>query len=299
MSAERSRQCVVCLANELDPKWNDKGYEWLQCRNCQSVQTTTTMEEAQLQEHYNDTYYEGHKDEIVNGRYVDYIGSRSFIQSNLRRRIDWALPHLNQQSGQRWLDVGCAAGFLLDVVRDYGYSPYGLDYAEFGPRYARQHLDMPNARQGTLDSIPSDFPTTFDVISFIDVLEHVPNPRETLLKTIELTAPGGYIIGETFDPTCLVANITGDKWHAVDPPNHLTIISEKGIAQLMEARGLELVQATRMVRWLSLPSVLTKFPLTVGIAGWMNNTPLKQLGIPIWLNDVVTWIYHKPAPEKP
>jgi 2-polyprenyl-3-methyl-5-hydroxy-6-metoxy-1,4-benzoquinol methylase len=299
MSGERSRHCVVCLAPDLLPKWSDKGYKWLQCQNCQSVQTTVTMEEAQLQEHYNDTYYEGHKDEIINGRYVDYIGSRNFIQSNLRRRIDWALPYLHVQSGQRWLDVGCAAGFLLDVVREYGYVPYGLDYADFGPRYARQYLDMPNARQGTLESVPTDFPTKFDVISFIDVLEHVPNPRETLLKTIELTAPGGYIIGETFEPTSLIANITGEKWHAVDPPNHLTIISQKGIAHLMQAQGLELVQSVRMARWLSIPSVMTKFPWGVHIASWVNNTPLKQIGIPIWLNDVVTWIYYKSAQENP
>ena len=281
----------MCGSTQSTRLWVAKGYEWSRCDACQGLQVTHLPTPETLDELYNKHYYEGYKEDYDMSRYVDYVGQRSFIQANLRRRVTWARKHLALESGATWLDVGCAAGFLLDVVREHGYAPYGLDYSDFGPAYAQDELQMPNVRQGTIDALPEDFPGAFDVVSYIDVLEHIPCPRDVLQKSIDLVAPGGYLIGETFDPNSWFAQKTGAAWHAIDPPNHLNILSLNAIDNLMRSSGLTHVASASFPRTISLPTIASK--LYRRAAPTLFRSPLRNVGIPLWFNDVVIWLYRK------
>jgi SAM-dependent methyltransferase len=281
----------MCGSASTTPLWSAKGFDWTRCENCHGIQVKVLPTPEELDNLYNKNYYEGHKEDYDMSRYVDYIGQRSFIQANLKRRSDWAIKQLQVKPGATWLDIGCAAGFLLDEVRKQGFSPYGLDYSDFGPNYAQKELGMPNVRQGTIDDPPSDFPAHFDVISYIDVLEHIPCPSDVLTRTAEFVAPGGYLIGETFDPNSWFARAMGPSWHAIDPPNHLNILSLEGIDRLMRARGLKLVARASFPRTISLPSIATK--LFRPVAPALYHSPLKNAGVPLWFNDVVIWVYQK------
>jgi SAM-dependent methyltransferase len=155
-------------------------------------------------------------------------------------------------------------------------------------------LKLPNARQGTLDNMPTDFPKTFDVISFMDVLEHLPSQYDSLTRAAQLVSHGGYVIGETFVPHSTTAEWLGKNWHAIDPPNHLAVLSPKAIDGIMTSHGLHMVASTRMARRLSLTSVATKFGRIGGrIAQWMEKTALNQVGVPIQLFDALLWMYRK------
>ncbi|MBE0688808.1 MAG: class I SAM-dependent methyltransferase, partial [Anaerolineae bacterium] len=176
-------------------------------------------------------------------------------------------------------------------VREHGYAPYGLDYSDFEPAYAQDELQMPNVRQGTIDALPEDFPGAFDVVSYIDVLEHIPCPRDVLQKSIDLVAPGGYLIGETFDPNSWFAQKTGAAWHAIDPPNHLNILSLNAIDDLMRSSGLTHVASASFPRTISLPTIASK--LYRRAAPTLFRSPLRNVGIPLWFNDVVIWLYRK------
>ncbi|MCA9902630.1 MAG: class I SAM-dependent methyltransferase [Anaerolineae bacterium] len=281
----------MCGATQSTRMWAAKGFEWSRCEVCRSLQVTHLPTPETLDELYSKNYYEGYKEDYDMRRYVDYIGQRSFIQGNLKRRVTWAQKHLALDAEATWLDVGCAAGFLLDVVHEHGFLPYGLDYSDFGPEYAQRELHMPNVRQGTIDALPEDFPRVFDVISYIDVLEHIPCPQDILQKSIDLVAPGGYLIGETFDPNSWFAQTSGAKWHAIDPPNHLNIMSLKAIDNLMVSRGLSLVARGSFPRTISVPTIASKLYRQAAPA--LYRSPLRNLGIPLWFNDVVIWMYRK------
>ena len=284
--------CRVCGAQDTQPLWAAKGFDWTRCARCGGIQVARLPSPEMLDDLYNRNYYEGHKEAYDMSRYVDYIGQRTFIQANLRRRVEWGIKHMQAAAaGRSWLDIGCAAGFLLDEVRQRGFAPYGLDYADFGPSYAQTHMNMPNVRQGTIDALPADFPAHFDVISYIDVIEHLPCPGDVLSRTTDLLAPGGYLIGETFDPNCWFARVCGPAWHAIDPPNHLNILSLTGIDHLMQGRGLKLVARASFPRTISLPTIASK--LYRKAAPMLYHSPLRNAGIPLWFNDVVIWIYQK------
>jgi SAM-dependent methyltransferase len=297
MTSTETFMCRVCgSATTLKPLWQVRGFQWATCETCGSLLVPEVPTAEFWQTFYADDYYAGGEaDELRVGAYVDYVGHRAFIQANLRRRVAWAVQQMQRSSGC-WLDIGCAAGFLLDEVRRTGFAPYGLDYAAFGPAYAREHLQLPNARQGTLDDFPADFPRQFDVISFMDVLEHLPNQHDALQRAVDLLAPGGFVMGETFVPESAIARFTGRWWHAIDPPNHLAILSPKGIETLMSANKMRLVGAVFMPRRLALSSVISKFGgLGKKLATQVEARPaLSGLGIPIQLFDARLWLYQKP-----
>jgi len=286
--------CQLCLSKDWRPLWQVRSYDWAACDVCGSWQVMNPPAQEFFVDFYGNDYYQRTKDTPMrDGAYVDYIGHQNFIQNNLRQRMLWALPFMGSEQ-HSWLDVGCAAGFLLDVVRENGFAPYGLDYAPFGPQYAREQLHLPNARQGTLDTIPTDFPPQFQVISFMDVLEHLPNQHEALKRACDLCEPGGYVLGETFVPECRLARTLGPWWHAVDPPNHLLLLGTVGIDQLMTREGFTLVAESYQPRRLSVASLVSKFGgLGKQLASRLNNGGVSAWGVNIQLWDARLWLYRK------
>jgi len=286
--------CQLCHHKDWRPLWQVRHYDWAACNICDSWQVMNKPSETFFVDFYGNDYYQRSKDTPMrDGAYVDYIGHQMFIQNNLRQRLLWALPYMGTKRGA-WLDVGCAAGFLLDVVREKGFSPYGLDYAPFGPQYAREQLHLANARQGTLDSIPTDFPDYFQVISFMDVLEHLPDQQAALQKACNLCEPGGYVLGETFVTESRLARSLGPWWHAVDPPNHLLLLGTAGIDQLMTNQGMSLMAESYQPRRLSVSSLVSKFG-TLGkrIATRLNTGRISAWGVNIQLWDARLWLYRK------
>jgi len=204
------------------------------------------------------------------------------------------LNQVDRKNAGDWLDVGCAAGFLLSVVKQYGLMPWGLDFSDFGPRFARKELDIPGARQGTIESLPKDFPEDFDFVSFIDVLEHTTDPKTPLVQCSKAVKPGGYLVGETFDPVSTFAKMTGIKWHAIDPPNHFTVISLQAINSILTSQNMEFVGVVYLSRRLSLGTIAAKFGKQgIALSRKIFKVNLNEFGIPIWIKDAALWIYKK------
>lgn len=294
INEQSTHTCRVCGAKQTVGLWSVGGFDWEKCCSCRSLQTTRVCTASELAQYYASDYYEGYKGRQDQGAYINYIGQRAFIQSNLQKRVDWALRCMDIADGADWLDVGCAAGFLLDVVRGYGYAPWGIDYSDYGPHFARTSLAISGARQATIEALPADFPRCFDVITAIDVVEHVTHPQDMLVRCTNYLKPGGYLVCETFDPTSLLARVAGPHWHAIDPPNHFAILSLAGIDMILRQQGLKLVRTIRLPRWLSIPAIATKFgPAGRYVSGKLHESRLAAIGIPILLNDVVLWVYRK------
>lgn len=111
-----------------------------------------------------------------------------------RARLTWAkvvseIARLQPNLGGRWLDVGFGSGSLLTTADEFGYDTVGLDLRQDsvdrlrGYGYQAERCDL-------LDYVP---PAPFDVVSFADVLEHMPFPGRALQRAHELLAPGGLV----------------------------------------------------------------------------------------------------------
>src|SRR5262245_51265165 len=101
------------------------------------------------------------------------------------------IRHIPVPEGKRLLDVGCGAGWFLRISKKLGAIEQGVEPNEYAAHLAlEQGL---NVFHGTLESFAAQIATQtqFDIITANHVLEHVPEPVETLRVMKRLLAPGG------------------------------------------------------------------------------------------------------------
>jgi 2-polyprenyl-3-methyl-5-hydroxy-6-metoxy-1,4-benzoquinol methylase len=91
----------------------------------------------------------------------------------------------------RHLDVGCALGSMLQEAKAAGWDPMGIETSEFAAKYAAEHTGCP-VYAGTLQK--AAFPSgSFDVVTLMDVIEHVPEPFELIGEIYRVLRPGGVV----------------------------------------------------------------------------------------------------------
>jgi 2-polyprenyl-6-hydroxyphenyl methylase / 3-demethylubiquinone-9 3-methyltransferase len=98
-------------------------------------------------------------------------------------------------AGKRVLDVGCGGGILSEAMAREGASVTGIDLADAPLQVARLHLlesklDV-NYRKGAVEALALEQPASFDVVTCMEVLEHVPQPQQHVAACAQLVKPGG------------------------------------------------------------------------------------------------------------
>lgn len=116
-------------------------------------------------------------------------------------RLDWihALADLNQK---RVLDVGCGGGILADSMARKGANVTGIDLASKSLRVAQLHAletGTPNIqyREVSVEALAQEQPASFDVVTCMEMLEHVPDPSSVVRACAELVKPDGWVFFST------------------------------------------------------------------------------------------------------
>ena len=111
------------------------------------------------------------------------------------------VAHLATSHAGRWLDLGCAYGFLVGEARAGGFEAVGVDVSAYA--LSRASTDTPDASGRLTRSCIETLPfadETFDVVSAFDVFEHLVDPQCALPEIRRVLRPGGALIGATPDP---------------------------------------------------------------------------------------------------
>ena len=116
-------------------------------------------------------------------------------------RLDWihALADLNRK---RVLDVGCGGGILADSMARKGADVTGIDLASKSLRVAQLHAletGTPNIqyREVSVEALAQEQPASFDVVTCMEMLEHVPDPGSVVRACAELVKPDGWVFFST------------------------------------------------------------------------------------------------------
>jgi SAM-dependent methyltransferase len=111
------------------------------------------------------------------------------------------LPYLLRRARPaRALDVGCAKGFLVDMLRRNGVEAFGADVSEYAldaaPQEVRPHLRRANICEDRLPVLDNHF----DLVTCLEVIEHLPDPSPALKETTRVLASRGLAFFSTPSP---------------------------------------------------------------------------------------------------
>ena len=118
-------------------------------------------------------------------------------------RLDW-IDKLSPISGLRALDVGCGGGILADSMARKGAHVVGIDLSTKALKVAQLHAleaQTPNVayREVSAEALAAEAPGAFDVVTCMEMLEHVPDPASVVQACATLVKPGGWVFFSTIN----------------------------------------------------------------------------------------------------
>ncbi len=118
-------------------------------------------------------------------------------------RLAW-ITSLSRIGGQQVLDVGCGGGILADAMARAGAQVTGIDLATKALRVAQLHAleaQTPNVvyQEISVEALAQERPGSFDVVTCMEMLEHVPDPASVVRACSALVKPGGWVFFSTLN----------------------------------------------------------------------------------------------------
>jgi 2-polyprenyl-3-methyl-5-hydroxy-6-metoxy-1,4-benzoquinol methylase len=210
----------------------EKVYDIVDCQTCSFRFVHPPPDEDELSAYYERAFETS---------YGNYVRARELKKVHFRHQLGLVSSHL-PGADARFLDIGCAAGFLLEVAKERGWDATGVELnprvLEFADESVRRCIHI--ARAESLDS--SD---TFDVISMFDVLEHSSDPRNMLETARSRLNDEGVAIVQLPCIDSLGARTMGRHWYHYGVPSHLSYFDLSTFERLVHSLGLRLKEA----RW--------------------------------------------------
>ena len=158
--------------------------------------------------------------------------------------------------GKTLLDVGCGGGILAEALHDKGAIVTGIDAAGPGIEIAKHHAKKNNKlidyQESTAEDLIQKSKEKYDVVTCLEVLEHVPDPKLLVKTCIDLLKPNGDLFLSTINknPRSWITAIVGAEYifnilprgtHEFDKfikPSSLGSYIREGSAELVETKGM-------------------------------------------------------------
>jgi len=117
-------------------------------------------------------------------------------------RLNWIDEHVGL-AGKRVLDVGCGGGLLSEGMAARGAEVTGIDLSEKPLGVARLHLlesgQQVDYRLTSAEQLAEEMPGSFDAVTCMEMLEHVPDPASVVAACARLVKPGGQVFFSTLN----------------------------------------------------------------------------------------------------
>ncbi len=152
----------------------------------------------------------------------------ALLRAENAARIPWILQTIKAHCKENAavLDIGCGAGFLTNRLAQEGYRATGIDLSLPSLEIAKKNDETKRAcyLEASADALPFDA-DTFDVVSALDLLEHVENPEKVIQEASRVLKPGGLFFFHTFNRNWIswLIVIKGVEWCVKDTPKNMHV----------------------------------------------------------------------------
>lgn len=212
--------------------FSKNGYPIMDCTTCVRRFALIRDSQTHLSKVYSDEYFFEGKD-----GYPNYLEEKEIL---INYGIYYAQKIGKYSLPGKVLDVGCAAGFILQGFENQGWRGFGIEPNETMANYGRNQLNL-DIHTGSLETFNTE--NKFDLITLIQVIGHLYNIDKSLKNIADLVNPNGMVLVESWNMESLVARILGRHWHEYSPPSVINWFSDKTLTKLFKRYGFELIDS--------------------------------------------------------
>ena len=155
-------------------------------------------------------------------------------RKTFEKRLD--LLERNGPTKGRLLDVGCSVGQFMEIARERGWEPHGVDITDHFADRIRRRAGV-SIRVGDFLHVPCES-ASFDAVHMGDSIEHMLDPAAVIRKVCDILKPGG--VGYVRAPDCghIAPRLFGRRWIQIKPDEHLYYFNRRTMRRMLEAAGL-------------------------------------------------------------
>ncbi|NJR38836.1 MAG: class I SAM-dependent methyltransferase [Leptolyngbyaceae cyanobacterium CSU_1_4] len=286
-SPKMNLQCPLC-AHSSRRLFCKYAYWIRSCNTCNHHFAEILPSPNHVDRVYDDQYFTG-----SGSGYPDYLAEARILRSHGRRYARLLSRYV--QPGTM-LDVGAAAGFILEGFLDSGWNGRGIEPNLRMAKYAQTHLGV-EVDTGSLEQFQSH--DRYDLITMIQVVSHFYNLQQAFQVASSHTRLGGFWLIETWNRNSLTARLLNKYWHEYSPPSVMHWFSVKGLQQLAAQHGFREIARGRPAKWINgahakslLRYKLNDMPMGKWFAQPLNLIP-DSFAIPYPAEDLFWTLYQK------
>ena len=280
---DRSYVCLACgQASAYRFLYRKNGCDILRCEQCGLGRAETMGFDPES--YYTSDYFSGERPD----GYADYIGTENILRREFAGTVEFIRKF---RASGRLLDVGCAYGFFLQEAKRF-FDVSGIELAEDAAEHCRR--SGLNVFTGQADETLLGRLGTTDVIVLLDVIEHLPSPRDTIALLVNHLDHGGIIVITTGDFGSLYSRVAGAHWRLMTPPQHLWFFTQASMQAMATSLSLEVEHSDHP--WKVVPLSLISFQLTRMSGLRPKRIAISnRLGLPVNLFDAMRVVLRKPS----
>jgi 2-polyprenyl-3-methyl-5-hydroxy-6-metoxy-1,4-benzoquinol methylase len=234
-------KCRLCRGS-LQFKFKANGCELAECAQCGFVQVIKTNEIEMYK--YDESYFTSSKYKDNNALWKEYT-----------RRKEMLIKYCDV--GSRILERGCATGEFVRFISDM-YQADGEDVSVDAISIAKKKYVKLRDNFWCITE-QRKYEKGYDAVCLWDVIEHIPNPYESLSELKAVMKKGGYVFISTPNIGAVFARVLKSKWPFMTPPEHLCFFSQKSIGKLAELLDMDIVEWKSRGKWANVGFIFYKF----------------------------------------
>lgn len=224
------RNCPCCSSNNYNFLYKKDSFDIVECKECGVIYVNPIFDEQKYIEIYQTKQYQ----DIVKKLGEDSHKYR--VNRFGKERAEFIDKYHNNKLPKRFLEIGCSTGFVLESLKEKEWKCIGVELNPSAVKFAKDRgLEVYNT---SLESFENK--RKFSAIALFDVLEHLVNPRDTLLKVRDLLEDGGNLFIYVPNYNNASKELLGiENAHFIWPTHHLTYFTPITLKNFLENNGFE------------------------------------------------------------
>jgi SAM-dependent methyltransferase len=236
--------CSICNSDHVTKKFQKEGIDYYYCNSCGFLFSNPSVN-ANSQDNIED--YEDY--------YIKYFDSNIADTKNFESILKWISRKVDF-TGKVMLDIGSGSGKLVNYLRGKGLTIKGIEYSK--PLFEKYLKDKDYFFNCSIDTFSETDKGPYDIVTLMDVLEHVEYPGKFIENISKIQTAGGVLIIEIPLYRSLPSRLFGKHWHFFHK-YHLSYFTKKRLSKLLSDNGYDLVQCKLRGKYVHVSYLLKYF----------------------------------------